>query len=178
MVIAIAMSVLGLVGVTTSLSDLVPAPPPPMSTDPSVSIDVQNAARALMEALDGSSIHHALSVANLLVSALLLLASFALTGRTRNAIWWATQALTANALYTLAAGAGNAYLFHAKGELLLALFRAVAVAQSSPLDGIEIVLPFTIACTLVFGTLGAAIYLVLLRFARQKDVRRFVAREV
>jgi hypothetical protein len=30
----------------------------------------------------------------------------------------------------------------------------------------------------VFGTLGAAIYLVLLRFARQKDVRRFVAREV
>ncbi len=176
--LALTMSFIGFVGVTTSITNLLPAHGEAVHSDPSLPPEVQQAVQTVIETFDRAPIHQGVSVANLLASALLLVASFALTGRTRTAMWWVTQALVANALYALAAGAGNAYLVHVHRDTLLALFRAVAVAQSTPLDGIEAIPPFLMLSTIAFYTFFAGIYLLLLRAARREDVRRFVAREV
>ncbi len=182
LVLALAMSFIGFAGVVGSVVELWPS----LRGDPSI---VSSAPPELLEAAEGvresfehSAIHHGLSVANLLVSALLLIGSFAVTGRVRSGIWWAKQALGANLAYTLAWAVGNTYFYYANRDQLMAYWRVWVATQELPAEGLDAVPPGAIAlsssCTVFVGALIlAAIYFLLLRTARREDVRRFVTRE-
>lgn len=181
--VALTMTMLGFVGLSTSFTMLTTSVDELVRSSPTAPVEVAAASEALWRAFLASPLHRALSVANLLASALLLVASFLMTGRTRSAPWWAGQALWANAAYSLAAGAVNVYLLQAHRPALLALVEAILKAESTmpdplPTSGVEGI-PLTMVVITVFAyTLVAGLYLLLLRATKREDVRRFVSREV
>lgn len=180
--LAVLMSVIGIWGVSRSLTQLTSAPGGYEATDPSAPPEVAEAGRAFFEPFLESPVSRAVSVANLLASALLLLASFTLTGRARSALFWTTQALWANAAYSLAAAAGNIYLFRAHGAELARFFEAMLRAQPSPAPPpppeLAAGVPWLfIALSAIAGALLAALYLGMLRVARRETVQKFVRRE-
>lgn len=176
--VALVMTFIGFVGLTLSMRALGAGPDQLAQANPSATPELQAAWLAFAEALMDSPVRHALAVANLLASGLLLVASFSLTGRARGAIWWTTQALVANLAYTLGWIAGNAYLVQANRAQLLELARLVMEAQSAPTDGVEGVPAVFVAVMVGLGTIPVLVYLGLWRMTRREDVRRFVAREV
>lgn len=180
--LAVLMSVTGIWGVSRSLTQLTSAPGEYEATDPSASPEVAEAGRAFFEPFLESPVSRAVSVANLLASALLLVASFTLTGRARSALFWTTQALWANAAYSLAAAAANIYLFRAHGAELARFFEAMLRAQPSPgpppPPELAAGVPWLfIALSAIAGALLAALYLGMLRVARRETVQKFVRRE-
>lgn len=182
LLLAITMTLIGFVGISGSLSGLTTSPSELATTDPSAPPEVAAAASAFLQAFLGSPIRKAMSVANLLVSSLLLVASFLMTGRARSALWWTGQALWANVAYSLAAAAGNVYLIHAHRAELLSLVSAMVDAQAAagdplPADGAAGVPILFMALSAVAGALLAAIYLGMLRVARRETVQKFVHRE-
>ena len=180
--LAVLMSVTGIWGVSRSLTQLTSAPGEYEATDPSASPEVAEAGRAFFEPFLESPVSRAVSVANLLASALLLVASFTLTGRARSALFWTTQALWANAAYSLAAAAANIYLFRAHGAELARFFEAMLRAQPSPgpppPPELAAGVPWLfIALSAIAGALLAALYLGMLRVARRETVQKFVRRK-
>ncbi|MCZ7681623.1 MAG: hypothetical protein M5U28_23630 [Sandaracinaceae bacterium] len=180
--LAVLMSVTGIWGVSRSLTQLTSAPGEYEATDPSASPEVAEAGRAFFEPFLESPVSRAVSVANLLASALLLVASFTLTGRARSALFWTTQALWTNAAYSLAAAGANIYLFRAHGAELARFFEAMLRAQPSPgpppPPELAAGVPWLfIALSAIAGALLAALYLGMLRVARRETVQKFVRRE-
>jgi hypothetical protein len=180
LVVALAMTMLGFIGISGSISALTSNVDELVRPDPSAPAEVAEAGEAFLRAFLTSPLRRAMNVANLLASGLLLIASFLLTGRSRSAPWWAAQALWANAIYSLGAGAINVYLVQAYRPELLELVHAILAAQAEPVptegaDGLPLLI---VAFTIFMHAVFAGLYVLLLRVTRREDVRRFVAREV
>lgn len=183
LLLAVTMTLIGFVGISSSVSGLTTSASELAAPDPSAPPEVAAAASAFVEAFLGSPVRKAMSVANLLASALLLIASFCMTGRARSALWWTGQALWTNVGYSLAAAVGNIYLVHTHRAELLALVEAMITAQQAageplPADGAQGVPILFMAMSAMAGALLAAIYLGMLRVARRETVQKFVRREV
>jgi hypothetical protein len=183
LVVALAMTMMGFIGVSLSFSALTSNVDELVRPDPSAPAAVAEAGEAFLRAFLSSPLRRAMLVANLLASGLLLIASFMLTSRARSAPWWAAQALWANAVYSLAAGASNVYLVQAYRPQLLELLRAILAAQAAqgdavPTGGAEGMPLLIVALTIFMHAVFAGLYVLLLRMTRREDVRRFVAREV
>lgn len=183
LLVGLTMTFLGFVGVSRSLGALTTSPSAMVGTN--ADADVNEAAVALMEALVAAPLWRGLAVANLLVSALLVIASFLLTARARSAPWWAKQALWANAGFSVAAAAIHAYLIEThRGALMAALeaaTQAQAAAQGVPPLGSETLegLRWAAVAMITSVYLGmAALYVGLFLLTRREDVHRFVQREV
>lgn len=176
LVVGLTMTFLGFVGVqqgigilTTHASEL---------TAPAVSPDaeVTAAMTALMQGMATAPLFRALGVANLLASALLIVASLLLTSRARSAFWWATQALWANAAYSLGAAGIHLYLLAVPlWPLVGNLAEALARVPEAPVEPIRVA--YVVASTLPHLLL-AGLYVGLLRLTKREDVHRFVMREV
>lgn len=183
LVVALAMTMLGFVGVSGSISALTTGVDQMVQPDPSLPVEVAEASEAFLRAFLSSPLRRALAVANLLASGLLLIASFLMTSRARSAPWWAAQALWANALYSLAAGALNAYVVQEHRPQLLEMVRAMLAAQAAAGDPVppgaaEGVPVAIVVFTIFMYAVLAGLYVLLLRVTKREDVRRFVAREV
>jgi len=183
LVVALAMTMLGFIGISGSISALTSNVDQLVRPDPAAPAHVAEAGEAFLRAFLTSPLRRAMNVANLLASGLLLIASFLLTSRSRSAPWWAAQALWANAIYSLGAGAINVYLVQAYRLELLELVHAILAAQAAqgepvPTEGAEGLPLLIVAFTIFMHAVFAGLYVLLLRVTRREDVRRFVAREV
>ncbi|HEY8431949.1 MAG TPA: hypothetical protein VIL20_26410 [Sandaracinaceae bacterium] len=174
--LALTMTLFGIVGVSSSLNALTASPSEVAVAGPGVAPELTEVTAAIAR----EPLWRAVGVANLLVSGLLLVASFLMTGRARSALWWTGQALWANAAYSLGAGAANAYLVHVHaGELIRAVEAMAAMDPASPplppgaADGMPLLAS---VAALVYGAFLAGLYLVMLRVARADAVQRFVQR--
>lgn len=183
LVLALVMTMMGFVGISSSYTALTSDINELVRPDPSAPVEVAEAGEAFLRAFLSSPLRRAVAVANMLASALLLIASFRLTARAASAPWWAAQALWANAVYSLAAGGINAYLVQAHRPQLLELLRAILAAQAAtgdpvPTEGVEGMPLLIVVVTIFMHAVFAGLYVLLLRLTRREDVRRFVAREV
>lgn len=186
LVVALAMTTLGFVGLHKSIVALGSDAQALMQPHPSLPAAARETHEALMRTLSASPLRRALPIANLLASALLAIGSFAMTARVRSAPWWATQALWANTIYTLAAGAMDVSFALANRsaliEILLAIHEAQAAAEANALEG-DPTAVLSVVFVLALGAVGvvyvglAGIYVLLLRAINREDVRRFVTRE-
>ena len=179
LILSTTMTVLGLVGVFAGYTGIQPAPERAHVQTVDVDPEVAEANEDLLTALLRSPIRQGLSVANLLVSALLVIGSFLLTARRRSALWWTRQALLANILYSLAEIPARIAL---TVELSPALRRLALLAQTDPPPGAPV-------DALATGTIWAwgggqaflsllfcGLYIFLLRFSRRAEVESFVMR--
>jgi hypothetical protein len=178
------MSLVGIVGVSQGLAGLVVDPSELSAMAVSPDADFNAALTAVQRALLTGRVAKALSVANLILSALLVVASVRLTTRAPTAFWWAKQALWSNAAYCSAAIVGYAYLFESYPPLVEAVdaLAAANVRLASSPPGASEVDPRVFRIAALLGTtahqpLLAAAYLGLLRLLRRDDVKRFVLRE-
>ncbi len=180
LVLALTMTLFGVVGVGRS-SGILTASPGEIAADPSAPPELAAATTTFAEAFLFSPVQKAAAVANLLVSALLLIASFQMTARARSALWWTSQALWANAAYSLVAAGANIYLFSVHRSALSALAEAMMRAQPGgeavPPDGAAGIPVLAMALSAVVGAALAGLYLLMLRVARRESVQKFVRRE-
>jgi hypothetical protein len=134
------------------------------------------ASAALMELMVSSPIRRGMAVADLLVSALLVVASFVLMLRRPSAVWWAKQALLGNLLYTPASMAGSIWFYvrneAAARDIMSQLAEAQAAAAGAPAAEPPAIAFATGDVCVGFVMLG--VYLLLLRVARRADVAEFV----
>lgn len=137
---------------------------------------------ALSQAIARSTIPEAVLSANVLLSALLVIASFLLTARRASALWWTRQALIAKLLYALgSAAAWFALVAAVRPEL--AAYHLATMPEAGPdaprPEEVVAMVPVMWGCVFTFAALfGLAFYFVLLRVSRREDVRAFVERRV
>lgn len=169
--LSLAMSLLGIGGVIGAYGVLTI---PPSEMEPVELVPgTGDATQALFVAMASSPVMKGLQVANLLASALLVVASVLLTIRRETAIWWARQAILANVLYTLGHAAGTIWFGHANPALIEAIF--AQSGQPLPEDA-PTLLAYAVGTSC--GTLMMlGVYLIMMRVSGRADVRSFVGRE-
>lgn len=178
--LSLTMTMVGMTGLILSVHLLTMPLVPAASTgvDPSIAPAWDGLTRAIAR----STIPEAVLTANILLSALLVIASFLLTARRATALWWTRQALVAKLLYVLGSAAAWFALSSAVRPELAAYHLAAMPEQGPEAPRPEEVLamvPVMWGCLFVLLALfGLAFYFVLLRVSRREDVRAFVERRV
>lgn len=172
------MTMVGMTGLILSVHLLTVPLVPAASTgvDPAIA----PAWDALTAAIARSTIPEAVLSANILLSALLVIASFLLTARRATALWWTRQALVAKLLYALgSAAAWFALIGAVRPEL--AAYHLATMPEAGPdtprPEEVLAMVPVMWGCLfVVFALFGLAFYFVLLRVSRRDDVQAFVER--
>lgn len=139
--------------------------------------------RVYVDALWDAPARRPIAAANVLVSAMLLVGGLMLVARRKSAIWWVTQSLAANVVWTISEVASQVAGVLMRGDQLIASStrELQAMAAESPhagwhvtlLDG-RVVLGVMIAMFVGLGLLRVAILAWLAWRARRPDVRRFI----
>jgi hypothetical protein len=180
--VGLTMSFVGFVGVSRSMGALTAGAAELAPAGGIAAVD--RAAVALMEALIAAPLWRVLSIANLLASGLLIVASLFMTARAKAAPWWAAQALLGNVGYSLVSAVAQPYLLEAHRPMVMAALEAAAEAQSAaqgvpPLgtQTLEGLWWTFLGVTVLVYLLMAAFYFGLFRLTRRKDVLSFVQRE-
>jgi hypothetical protein len=170
-----ALSILGFGGLMWSWAFLEYAPGAEVGAqDGLVPAANTEAAAELMDLMVTSPIRRGMAVANLLVSGLLVVASFVLMLRRPSALWWVRQALLGNLLYTPAAMLGSIW-FYAKHEAAAReIMTDLARTQGAAEAGAEPSAMGLAAGDVCLGFVMIGVYLLLWRLARREDVREFV----
>ncbi len=182
LLISLTMSVLGFTGAANGLAVL-RMEPAYVQADPGVPEDGAAAAAELATLLARSPLLKGWAVANLLSSALLVVASFTFTARRRTALWWGKQALLASVAFT--AGSIALYFWFASAndpglsELLARLANAEAEMRGQPPPPPSEVAPSLVIASMFSCGSGLllGVYALLARGLRSEDVRAFVMRE-
>jgi hypothetical protein len=182
LVLAIFMTLIGFLGVGGSISLLTAQTEGAVAPQGEMSRETQERAEELNRSLFRSPLRKGTAVANLLASALLIIGSFLLTARVRSALWWSTQALIANAIYSVASAVCDVYLVRAHDRELRAVFDsfiadAAQRGEEVPADAAGSLPVIIIAGVIGFGVLQCVLYLGFLRLLKREDVQRFVRRE-
>lgn len=167
------LSVLGIGGLLGSVGLLTYQPGAP--TD---GMFASEASQAVTELMVGSTLMRGLAAANLLVSVLLIVASFVLMLRRPSALWWIRQALVGNVLYTVSALAGGVVFHRQHAETLQRITEQLPQMQDAP-PGTPMPpawASFAIgdACR---GLVVLGFYFLIWRLSRRPDVRAFVRAE-
>ena len=193
LLLAILLMTLGTIGAagafTRLSSDAAELTQGRMADDPSVDAEVAGFNRRLAELELGSVTRRAFAGANLLVCAMLAVASVMVIARRKSALWFTTQTLYANLLWTLGDAATSIDLLRSHGRELIPLLDAQLQAQlaagvrdgsfsEADVDGFgytgeHMLLGFMIAAGLR-GLLMVIAYLWMLRSLRREDVRSFL----
>ena len=138
-------------------------------------------AQAIQDEIRASTVPQAVGAGNIVVSLLLVIASFLLTARHASALWWTSQALIANVFYAVGAGAAQVWQIQQWGARLTALFVATADegGQFTPeqVQSLEALPTFGSCLAVVVPLLTCIVYGVLWRISRRPTVRAFVLRE-
>ena len=130
------------------------------------------ASAALLELWVRSPLQRGLKVANLLVSGLLVVASYVLMLRRPSARWWVTQALGGKILHTLASMVTSLW-FYARHEAAVNEIFAEQVAAADAAGGGSLAMGIA-AGEFCFGFAMLGVYVLLLWVSRRDDVRAFV----
>lgn len=176
LVLSVTLSILGLGGVMWSWAFLEYAPGTEMSSEGALlPSENREAAAALMDVMVRSPVRRGLAVANLLVSALLVVASFMLMLRRPSGLWWAKQALLGNLLYTPIAVVGSVWFYATNETTTREIMMRLTEAQGTELAGGAEPSAMGLAVgDLCLGTVMIGVYLSLLRMTRRGDVRAFM----
>ncbi|MEC7521060.1 MAG: hypothetical protein VYE22_14385 [Myxococcota bacterium] len=176
LILSLAMTVLGVAGVASGYGELA-GPAVALEAPAGASEAARAAADTVRETLTGHPLVRGLGAANLVVSALLVLASFTLTLRRPTALWWCQQAIVANALFAI----GKPIV---RVMTLLPLASELVAIQDDPS---LTAFPAEMVTSAMQGGLTGwfvlealillAVYFILFRLARRDTVRAFVSRE-
>lgn len=136
----------GVGNATTALSSSIPDVSS-MTWATETNVDVARAAgatrQAVADVLMGTASRRWLDVANMVLSALLVIASVTLLTRKSTAAWWGMQAAIGNILWTLTDGGAMAFALIQNSQRLTALVnaelaaRAAALATPGPASSLE-----------------------------------------
>ncbi|HBQ18287.1 MAG: hypothetical protein RLO52_31435 [Sandaracinaceae bacterium] len=176
LILSLSMTVLGVAGVAIGYGELTGGAMA-LEAPPGASEAAREAAARLEEGLRGDPIGHALGAANLVVSGLLVLASFMLTLRRKTALWWAGQAVAANALFAIAKPVARCATLLPFAAELVAL-QDDPTLTTFPAETVTAMMQGALAGWFVLEALILlAIYFILFRLSRREAVRAFVTRE-
>ncbi|HJL16871.1 MAG TPA: hypothetical protein RMH99_14500 [Sandaracinaceae bacterium LLY-WYZ-13_1] len=174
LVLSMALSVLGFAGVMWSAGLLGYTPGDVSATEGASWPGADpEAAAAYLDLLVASDLQRGLTVANLILSGLLVVASFLLMLRRSSSLWWTRQALFGNLIYTVAAMAGSIWFHHQHRAALSELAAQMAVNAGAPPEGAPSPLGFA-AKDICFGVILIGAYVLLVRLTRRPSVRDFV----
>lgn len=177
LILSLSMTALGVAGVASGYAEVTRGAMP-LEAPAGASPAAREAAERLEEGLRDSQLGHAVGAANLVVSGLLVLASFMLTLRRQTALWWAAQAVAANALFAIAKPVARCATLLPFAADLVALQDDPTLA-TFPEETVTAMMKGALAGWFVFEALILlAIYFILYRLTRRETVRAFVTRQV
>lgn len=177
LLVSLGMTMLGFWGVLGSTYRLTLRSDDPVVARAYIPREAATDIEPFVELLAATHLDEAVVVANLLVSVLLIIGSFALSARRRTALWWVRQALLANVLYTVVGTAVEVALFAMLTTPMAALPPPASMAQYPDITGADVAsawLIFTSVVLVIRGTVLAALYLGLLRVSGRESVRDFI----
>lgn len=150
------------------------------ATSSAESSGIEESTRALEEVLTQSPYRTPISVANGVVSVLLMLAAGALFLRRSSAPWWALQACVGNALWCVADGISFCATMLAAMPTLVPIFNREIVAKSGaeapPFDATQVIWVYLTFFTL-YTLARVAMYSWIVWRVRRPDVRELLSKE-
>lgn len=181
MALSLGMTFLGIMGAGKSVMGL--GSTQAIAVDPSVPPATAELTRRGVQMWLESPTRRAATVANLIVSGLLVVAGMLLTLRRSSAGWWTAQALLANLLFTAGDTAATLLFLRGSSAELVPLIERY-IGEQSQLAGAAADLsaaptPGQFLMTLGglavgYGAMMGLIYALLWRVSRRADVRRFL----
>ncbi len=139
LLVALMLTMVGTCGLTYGGQELAPPMDPSeleaMGDGSATSVAAEASAMALMEVLQGDPNRRALGVANMMVSAMLVIGGLMLVWRRESAPWWVRQAIYANMLWTVVQCGSQCAQLLDESTRLAVVFGEEISARSNELQG-------------------------------------------